>query len=90
MMFDTLHIILTCLYKLQEIARHLRPRTLRAQFGRTKIENAVHCTDLPEDGLLEVRAQPFLPLLIIALTVLTVKVFKLNTIAHECDILDII
>ncbi|KAJ8310840.1 hypothetical protein KUTeg_012705 [Tegillarca granosa] len=38
-----------------EIARHLRPRTLRAQFGVDKIRNAVHCTDLPEDGLLEVE-----------------------------------
>uniref|UniRef100_A0A8C5NY73 Nucleoside diphosphate kinase homolog 7 n=1 Tax=Jaculus jaculus TaxID=51337 RepID=A0A8C5NY73_JACJA len=38
-----------------EIARHLRPETLRAIFGKTKIQNAVHCTDLPEDGLLEVR-----------------------------------
>nr|KAF6413834.1 NME/NM23 family member 7 [Molossus molossus] len=38
-----------------EIARHLRPGTLRATFGKTKIQNAVHCTDLPEDGLLEVQ-----------------------------------
>lgn len=38
-----------------EIARHLRPRTLRAQFGKNKIQNAVHCTDLPEDALLEVE-----------------------------------
>ncbi|XP_012871084.1 PREDICTED: nucleoside diphosphate kinase 7 isoform X1 [Dipodomys ordii] len=38
-----------------EIARHLRPDTLRAIFGKTKIRNAVHCTDLPEDGLLEVQ-----------------------------------
>ncbi|XP_049632492.1 nucleoside diphosphate kinase 7 [Suncus etruscus] len=38
-----------------EIARHLRPGTLRAIFGKTKIQNAVHCTDLPEDGLLEVQ-----------------------------------
>jgi len=38
-----------------EIARHLRPRTLRALFGKDKIKNAVHCTDLPEDGLLEVE-----------------------------------
>ena len=39
---------------LQEIARHLRPRTLRALFGKDKIQNGVHCTDLPEDALLEV------------------------------------
>ncbi|XP_053772017.1 nucleoside diphosphate kinase homolog 7 isoform X2 [Desmodus rotundus] len=38
-----------------EIARHLRPGTLRATFGKTKVQNAVHCTDLPEDGLLEVQ-----------------------------------
>ncbi|CAH1782163.1 unnamed protein product [Owenia fusiformis] len=38
-----------------EIARHLRPRTLRALFGKDKIQNAIHCTDLPEDGLLEVE-----------------------------------
>lgn len=38
-----------------EIARHLRPNTLRAKFGHTKIKNAVHCTDLPDDGALEVE-----------------------------------
>ncbi|XP_046893232.1 nucleoside diphosphate kinase 7 isoform X2 [Hypomesus transpacificus] len=38
-----------------EIARHLRPTTLRALFGKTKVQNAVHCTDLPEDGVLEVQ-----------------------------------
>jgi len=38
-----------------EIARHLRPNTLRALFGKDKVKNAVHCTDLPEDGLLEVE-----------------------------------
>lgn len=37
-----------------EIARHLRPRTLRAFFGKDKIHNAVHCTDLPDDSILEV------------------------------------
>lgn len=39
---------------LQEIARHLRSQTLRARFGIDKIKNAVHCTDLPDDALLEV------------------------------------
>ncbi|XP_051782089.1 nucleoside diphosphate kinase 7 isoform X1 [Erpetoichthys calabaricus] len=38
-----------------EIARHLRPQTLRAIFGKNKLKNAVHCTDLPEDGILEVQ-----------------------------------
>jgi nucleoside-diphosphate kinase len=37
-----------------EIARSLRPKTLRALFGLDKIRNAVHCTDLPEDTVLEV------------------------------------
>ncbi|XP_002737178.1 nucleoside diphosphate kinase homolog 7-like [Saccoglossus kowalevskii] len=36
-----------------EIARHLRPRTLRAVYGQDKIHNGVHCTDLAEDALLE-------------------------------------
>eukprot|EP00405_Crypthecodinium_cohnii_P025329 CAMPEP_0206495362 /NCGR_PEP_ID=MMETSP0324_2-20121206/48471_1 /ASSEMBLY_ACC=CAM_ASM_000836 /TAXON_ID=2866 /ORGANISM="Crypthecodinium cohnii, Strain Seligo" /LENGTH=354 /DNA_ID=CAMNT_0053979579 /DNA_START=79 /DNA_END=1144 /DNA_ORIENTATION=+ len=36
-----------------EIARHLRPGTLRAQLGRDNVHNAVHCTDLPEDGVLD-------------------------------------
>lgn len=38
-----------------EIAKHLRPNTLRAKFGLDRTKNAVHCTDLPEDGLLEVE-----------------------------------
>jgi nucleoside-diphosphate kinase len=40
---------------LQEIARALRPKSLRALFGSDKIKNAVHCTDLPEDAILEVN-----------------------------------
>ncbi|CAH2102387.1 unnamed protein product [Euphydryas editha] len=38
-----------------EIARLLRPHTLRANFGKTKVQNAIHCSDLAEDGLLEVE-----------------------------------
>jgi len=38
-----------------EVAKHLRPKTLRALFGEDRVRNAVHCTDLPEDGLLEVE-----------------------------------
>uniref|UniRef100_A0A8C2CJ60 Nucleoside diphosphate kinase homolog 7 n=1 Tax=Cyprinus carpio TaxID=7962 RepID=A0A8C2CJ60_CYPCA len=38
-----------------EIARHLRPTTLRALYGKNKVQNVVHCTDLPEDGILEVQ-----------------------------------
>ena len=37
-----------------EVAQHLHTTSLRAQFGATKVKNAVHCTDLPEDGALEV------------------------------------
>lgn len=38
----------------KEIARVLRPNTLRALFGIDKVRNAVHCTDLAEDTILEV------------------------------------
>jgi len=40
---------------IQEVARHIRPQTIRALFGRTKAKNALHCTDLPEDSKLEVE-----------------------------------
>jgi len=36
-----------------EIARLLRPDTLRAKHGKSTVQNAVHCTDLPTDGPLE-------------------------------------
>jgi len=38
-----------------EIASHLHQGSLRALFGENKTKNAVHCTDLPEDGPLEVE-----------------------------------
>jgi len=38
-----------------EIARQLRPNTLRAMFGFDRVKNAVHCTDLVDDGVLEVQ-----------------------------------
>uniref|UniRef100_A0A3P9PTC5 Nucleoside diphosphate kinase homolog 7 n=1 Tax=Poecilia reticulata TaxID=8081 RepID=A0A3P9PTC5_POERE len=38
-----------------EIARLLRPNTLRGLYGKDKVRNAVHCTDLPEDSVLEVQ-----------------------------------
>lgn len=34
-------------------AKGMNPQSLRAQFGDDKVRNAVHCTDLEEDGLLE-------------------------------------
>lgn len=36
-----------------EVARLIRPDCIRAEFGVDKPKNAVHCTDLPEDGRLE-------------------------------------
>ena len=38
-----------------DIARTLRSDTIRARYGVDKVKNAVHCTDLSEDGLLEVE-----------------------------------
>lgn len=40
---------------LQDLCRQLYPDSIRAQYGKTIIHNAVHCTDLPEDGELEVE-----------------------------------
>ncbi|XP_076057583.1 nucleoside diphosphate kinase homolog 7 isoform X2 [Oratosquilla oratoria] len=37
------------------IAKELRPQSLRARFGEDKIRNAIHCSDLPEDGPPEVE-----------------------------------
>lgn len=39
----------------QEVARKLRPTSLRGMFGRDVVENAVYCTDLSDDGRLEVE-----------------------------------
>jgi len=36
-----------------EIARYLRSNTIRAQYGKNVVINAVHCTDLEGDGPLE-------------------------------------
>ena len=38
-----------------DIARKLRPGSLRARFGLNCVQNGVHCTDLPEDGPLEIQ-----------------------------------
>ncbi|KAI8898892.1 putative nucleoside diphosphate kinase [Globomyces pollinis-pini] len=35
------------------LAARIRPKSLRALYGQDKVKNAVHCTDLPEDGPLE-------------------------------------
>lgn len=36
-----------------DFAKELRPDSIRAKFGEDTVQNAVHCTDLPEDGELE-------------------------------------
>ncbi|RLN57195.1 hypothetical protein BBJ29_005477 [Phytophthora kernoviae] len=36
-----------------EMAKELKPQTIRAKFGHDRVRNAVHCTDLAEDGVLE-------------------------------------
>lgn len=36
-----------------KLAQALRPKSLRATFGKSVVKNAVHCTDLDEDGFLE-------------------------------------
>ncbi|ORY44065.1 nucleoside diphosphate kinase [Rhizoclosmatium globosum] len=38
-----------------ELGRKLRPKSLRALYGADKVKNAIHCTDLEEDGILEVQ-----------------------------------
>ena len=38
-----------------EVAKILRPSSIRAIFGDNATRNAVHCTDLPEDGDMECR-----------------------------------
>ena len=37
-----------------EVSKHLRPKTIRAIYGIDRVKNAAHCTDLDEDGILEV------------------------------------
>ncbi|GMI02034.1 hypothetical protein TrLO_g10435 [Triparma laevis f. longispina] len=38
-----------------ELAKTVRPKTFRAQFGHDFARSALHCTDLPEDGKLECK-----------------------------------
>ena len=39
-----------------ELGKQIRPNSLRARFGIDKVKNALHVTDLPEDGILEVNS----------------------------------
>lgn len=36
-----------------KVAAAIRPKTLRARYGSTKVQNAIHCTDLDTDGAIE-------------------------------------
>ena len=36
-----------------DIAKALRPNTIRAKFGKNCVYNAIHCTDLEEDAVIE-------------------------------------
>ena len=36
-----------------EMAKALRPKSLRAKYGLDTVRNAVHCTDLENDGIIE-------------------------------------
>ena len=38
-----------------QLAKVLRPQSLRALYGINALDNAVHCTDLSEDGEMECR-----------------------------------
>lgn len=38
-----------------QLAKAIRPRSLRALFGQDVVRNAVHCTDLAEDGAMECK-----------------------------------
>lgn len=35
------------------VAKRIRPKTIRARYGVDSVQNCVHVTDLPEDGVLE-------------------------------------
>lgn len=35
-----------------EMAKTIRPKSIRSIYGKDKVKNAVHCTDLMEEGLL--------------------------------------
>lgn len=33
-----------------DMAKELRPNSIRAMYGETGVRTGIHCTDLPEDG----------------------------------------
>jgi nucleoside-diphosphate kinase len=36
-----------------EVAKELYPDTIRAHVGKDRTRNAIHCTDLPKDSVME-------------------------------------
>ena len=36
-----------------QIAKAIRAESLRSRFGKNKVQNGIHCTDLEDDGILE-------------------------------------
>jgi hypothetical protein len=36
-------------------AKELYPDTIRAIFGQDRVRNAIHCTDLPKDGIIQCK-----------------------------------
>lgn len=37
-----------------ELARAIRPNSIRAMYGESVVQNAVHCTEVADDAILEV------------------------------------
>ena len=35
------------------MTKDLRPQSIRGQFAETNVRSAIHCTDLPTDGIIE-------------------------------------
>eukprot|EP00985_Skeletonema_marinoi_P016817 scaffold9088_cov69-Skeletonema_marinoi.AAC.1 len=35
------------------VACELHPHSVRAKFGKSTVANAIHCTDIPKDGVIE-------------------------------------
>lgn len=48
-------ILFIFFFILQVVARQLYPKSIRAKYGVSKVQNAIHCTDLEEDCKLEVE-----------------------------------
>ena len=36
-----------------DIAKEIRPQSIRGKYGETNVRSAIHCTDLPTDGVIE-------------------------------------